>query len=210
MSDYNLFQELKEDLERQRVEALWKKYSPWIITVALGVVLATAGGSTYRSWKVGHEQRLTDALLVAKDGENKIERLSQFAEENPAETLGELALLHAAALALENNDVTKAGQIYEQISNDSTAKPAFRQMGALMAVHLRLDDGDPAELMSRLEPLVVEGAVWRYSAMQDMGYLALRAGDTVKAKRYFSELAQDARVPQSMGMRAAAVLRGLN
>ena len=63
MTENNLFQEVQEDLQRQRWENLWKQYGVWIGIAALVIVMATAGSTYYRSWKVERDQRLTSGLL---------------------------------------------------------------------------------------------------------------------------------------------------
>jgi hypothetical protein len=50
MTEHNLFQEVQDDLERQKLEAMWKRYGGWLIAAALAIVLATAGSTAYRSW----------------------------------------------------------------------------------------------------------------------------------------------------------------
>jgi len=70
-----------------------------------------------------------------------------------------------------------------------------------------MDDGDPVVLQKRLQPLLADNAPWRYSAMEDEGFLALRAGDKAKAKQVFTELAQDAGVPPGIAARATDMAR---
>ncbi|MDR3424011.1 MAG: tetratricopeptide repeat protein [Alphaproteobacteria bacterium] len=214
MTEHNIFAEIQEDLEREKLEALWKKYGPWVVIAALGIVLATASSTAYRSWQAQRNQRLTSALLdttkgSADDAKN-IDLLQKFAGEYPGSVQADLALLQAGAFAVDHNDKAKAIKIFDQVAADAKANPAFRQLGDLLSVQTQLDSGDPAALSARLLPLTEEKAPWRYSALEDQAYLALRAGDKAKAKQIFTDLSQDARAPQSIGARAADILHSLD
>jgi len=215
MTEHDLFQEVKEDLERQRLEALWKQYGLWVVVAAFCIILATGGGSAYRSWKQSHEQGLTTGLLSADktggaDVDKNIESLQQFANGNTGTAESDMALLRAGELALEESDKAKAVTFFDKVASNSKADIAFRQLGDLLSVQAQMDTGDVALLSARLQPLTAERATWRYSALEIQGYLALRLGDAAKAKQIFTDLSQSASAPQSIAARAADILRSLN
>jgi len=214
MTERNLFDEVKEDLERQRMEALWKQYGLWVALFAFAVVLATAGSSFYRSWKLDHSQHTTSALLAASkletDTTKTLDALQKFAETNPGTDEATLAQLHAGALAVDHNDTSKAIEIFDSVANNAKADPAFRQLGDLLSVQLQMDSGDAAVLSVRLDPLTAEHAPWRFSAMETQAYLELRKGDKAKAKQIFTDLSQEASVPQTIAVRASDMLHSLD
>ena len=47
----DIFQEIEEDLKRERVEVLWEKYGNWVIGAAVAIVLATAGIKGWGSYQ---------------------------------------------------------------------------------------------------------------------------------------------------------------
>jgi hypothetical protein len=214
MTEPNLFQEVQEDLERQKLEAMWKQYAGWIVAAALAVVLATAGSTAYRSWHAERQQKLTSELLTATksdpDAVKNMAALQKFADDNAGTTYAAFALLRAGALAAEQNDKAKAAQYFDAATNDTKADPAFRQLGDLLSVQVQMDGGDPATLSARLDPLTVEHGAWRFSALEQQGYLALRMGDKDKARKIFTDLSQDVSAPQSIVARAADIAHSLN
>jgi hypothetical protein len=214
MTEPNLFQEVQEDLDRQRLEAVWKQYGGWVLAAAVAVVLGTAGSTAYRSWKAERDEKLTQALLDASkagaEATKSIDALEKFASENPGTHHADFALLRAGAVAAEQNDKAKATQIFDTVAADENADPAFRQLGDLLSVEMQLDAGDAAKLSERLQPLTQEHATWRFSALEAQGYLALRQGDKEKARKIFTDLSQDLHAPQSIGARATDIVRSLN
>ncbi len=214
MTDHNLFQEIQEDLDRQKLEAFWKKYGFWIIVAALGLVISTASSTAYRSWRDDRDRKQTTAFLsaasVRPDPAQTVAALQKYAGENAGANLASYALLRAGAAAVEKNDREAAIGLFDKAAADSSADPAFRDLGVLLSVQMQLDKGDPAALSSRLAPLVSEKAPWRFSALEAQALLALRADNKAGAKKIFTELSQDPRAPQSISARASDILRTLN
>ena len=214
MTEHNIFDESEADLDRQKFEALWNRYGVWIIVAALGIVLATASATVYRSWNNARNLRLTSELLAASKPDVNIAKsialLQKFADENPGTRQADFAFLRAGALAIDENDTAKAAGFFDRVANDAKADSAFRQLGDLLSVQVQLDSGNPATLAARLQPLTEEREPWRYSALEEQGYLAIRAGDKAKARQIFAGLSQDIRAPQTIGARATDVLRSLN
>ncbi|MDD3370493.1 MAG: hypothetical protein PHE27_01575 [Alphaproteobacteria bacterium] len=214
MAEHNLFQEVQEDLERQKLEALWKKYGPWIVLVALGIVVSTASSSAYRAWRLDRSRKVTAELLVAGQGDmssvTNTEAYRNFADVHKGESLGSLALLRAGSVALDQNNKAEAIGYFERLASDAKTDPAFRQLGTLLSVQAQLDDGDPETLSRRLDALTADNASWRYSALEAQAYLALRANDKARAEKILTSLSTDRRAPQSLSARAANALRTLN
>ena len=71
---------------------------------------------------------------------------------------------------------------------------------------LNIAGTDWADLEKRLEPLMADSSPWRFSARELTGLLAKRSGDTAKAKKLFSGLAEDRIAPQGIRNRAREML----
>jgi len=213
MTENNLFQEVQEDLDRQKLEAFWKKYGFWIVLAAVGIVISTASSTAYRSWNNQHNREMTSSLLEAAratpDTAKSMELFQRAAEKYQGKGHDVLALLRAGSLALSKEDKATAITLFDKVAADEEADSAFRHLGALLSVQVQADDGAPSELMARLEPLAAEDAPWNFSAKETKAYLALRMNDKAKAKELFSYLAKAPNVPQSLALRATDVLRTL-
>ena len=212
MTQHPLFQEIEEDLNRQKLEQLWKRYGMWVIMAAAAVVLVTAGVTAWHSLRGQQEQKATTALsaildIPATDNGKQIEALESFAGKNRGETQAAFARLHAASLASKGGDAKRATTIYDELASDTKAEPAFRQLADLYSVQMQMDSGDPVTLQQRLQPLLADNAPWRFTAMEDIGFLALRAGDKAKAKQMFTELSQNAGAPPTLASRAGDMVR---
>jgi len=207
----DIFQEIEEDLRRERVEKLWKKYGSYVVGVALGVVLTVAA---YVGWqKYAEQRRLADgerfatALEQIRPGTEAVaaDALSLVARESGA-GYAVLARLREAALRAEAGETEGAIAIYDALAADDGVDALFRELALLLSVMHQMDDGDAAGLIDRLAPLTEADNPWRHSALEISGVLAFRSGDRGRAREVFTRLSDDATTPQGLRARAAEML----
>jgi len=212
MTDHNLFQEVEDDLERQRFEALAKRYGPWVVAAALIIIVATAGITSWRSWQLSKNQEATAGLIhaTAQPGSDSGQLMAaeeSFALKNPGTSQAALAEIDAAGLAAKAGNNDRAVQLYDEVAKDQKVDPALRQLADLFSVRTQMDSAAPAALKKRLEPLQDEKAPWHFLAREYQGYLALKLGDKAEARKIFTDLAQNAEAPRTLSARAADMLR---
>ncbi len=206
MSDStDLFKEVEEDLERQRLQALWDRYGQWVLILAILIVSATGGYTYYNNWQVKKSQATTLELLhllqAANDDKSKnpatTEHLNDFYKTHP-NAAGAIASLYAAYQFERNGDLDKALAGYESLAADAKQDMAITQFALLNALRLRMDRDPPAEVEKKLSALTGEGQPWAYTAREYQAYLALKQGDKPRAKAMFTGLAQDPNIPAQM------------
>ncbi|NUB28719.1 tetratricopeptide repeat protein [Azospirillum brasilense] len=205
MSD--IFREVDEDLRRDRMERVFKRYGGIMLAAALAVVAATGGTVAWRNWQQSQKQNETTALAAAlsqaTQGPDKgVEALAAFAgKADPG--MAALAQLNAAALLAREGKTAEAVTVYDTLSNNAGAAAVYRELAALLSVMHQLESGDPAQLQARLQPLTADANPWRFSAREMSAVLAARAGDKDRARTLFQQLADDSQAPAGVRSRAA-------
>ena len=106
MSENNIFQEIQEDLDRQRLEALWKRYGSWVLVGMFAIVLGTALWTAWHSWHSERDQIATTALadllsFPKPDNARQIDALIDYANKNNGLYQSVSAQLHAAEIAAQ-------------------------------------------------------------------------------------------------------------
>ena len=214
MTDPGLIREVDDDLERQRLNDMWRRFGPLVIVAALLIVCGTAGYTAWHSWRVEGDQQATAGLLAATEKADappaaQIDALEKFAHSAAGKPQAVLAQLTAANLAARQGDKAKAMQIYDAVAQDDQADTAFRQFATLLSVEAQMDSAAPAALRARLQGLTGADQPWHYTAQEDDGYLALKAGDRAAAREIFTALSQDANAPPTLNTRAGEIARWL-
>lgn len=210
----SLLREVDEDLRRDRMLRLWRRYRGALIGLLTLIVAAVA---SFQVWKHFQEQRLAAAATAFVEAQAEAARdpalaaagFAKLAESGP----GGYALMarfeEAALLARQGN---RAGAIaaYEQAARQ-TDEAVYRDLAALLAVMVALQapstaELDMADVQTKLSALAADGGAWRYSARELQALLALKAGQLGEAERLLKQLRDDAAAPSGIRERAEMLL----
>ncbi|MDX2257832.1 MAG: tetratricopeptide repeat protein [Hyphomicrobiaceae bacterium] len=213
MADPNdtLMREIKEEIERERLAALWKRYNGLIIGAVIALLTGVVGGQIWvnhaRTTAEGAGERydvaLTDA--AAKKLEPSLATFSALAAEGP-EGYAVLAGLQVAATHLEAGRSAEAIAAFEAVAKREKGDKLLTDYAALQAATLRVGAADFTEIENRLKPLLGDDNAWRYGAREVLGLAALGAGRTSEARTSFETLLTDMATPAGLRERAQIVL----
>lgn len=207
----NLIEEVDEDLRKDRALALARRYGPYVLALALGVIIAVAGVMAWRHYKAEREMERATVYAQALDAINRGDAdesqrlLAEITSASPGSGYGILARFQDAALKARAGDAAGAAAIYDGIGTDTHVDPLFRDLGTVLYALSTLDSADPAQLAGRLAPIADGKGPYRYTAMEASAYLALRGDDKDRARDLFSRIANDPRAPEEARSRAAAM-----
>ncbi|WP_120496305.1 tetratricopeptide repeat protein [Kiloniella sp. EL199] len=209
----DIFQEVEEDLKRERVEVLWKKYGKWAIGVAVLVVAAAAGFQGWESYKstVQTEKSATFASALeliqgGKAGEGTA-KLTSLAQDDDG--YGTLARFEQARLLVEANDTVAAVKIWDEVAASNPPLSVLKDVAALLAAMHLVESGDIADVKQRLASLAVANGAFRYSAIELQAMVALREGDLAAAKALFQQLVDATDTPNGIKSRSGQILESL-
>jgi len=208
VSDF--FQEIEEDLRRDRAHALWMRYRGVILGGSFALVVIVAGFSAWRAYdqraRLAEGEAYAAAIDIA-DPAAASEALAAIAAKNGA--YAGLARFSQANLALKAGDKEKAAHLLTAMAEDAALDQPLRGLAAVKAGYIRLDQDKNDVAAALVAPLTVEGGAFRYSALEISGLAALQGGDKQKAKAFFTTLSQLAQLPgapQGVGQRATQLL----
>jgi hypothetical protein len=212
----DIFQEVEEDLKRERTERLWRKYGKVVIAVAAVVVLGVAGREGWKSYehstRLENGTRFANALELVNAGPDKSQAaLDAFDTIIAKGNDGFVALGHfqKARIYLSQNDTENAVKELEAIAADSDVDKVYRDL-AVVQIAMNTGSADNADaLITRLKPIAVPENPWYHSAREMMAVLNIAAGKTDEAKSLLTELADDKTAPSDMRGRASELLKAI-
>jgi len=200
MSD--IFQEVDEEVRRERLMQLWKRYGNFVIAAVVILVLGVGAWRGYQWWeakKAAEAGAAFDSAVELADTGKPAEAEAAFARlasQGPA-TYRVLARIREAAI-LAQRDPKAAVAAYDAIANDGSAGKSFQDLAAIRAASLLVDTAPLAEMAQRLEPLTKPDSPFRHSARELLALAAFKAGDKVAAKKWFDMIESDPETPQSL------------
>jgi hypothetical protein len=211
----DIFQEVDEDLRRDKALAFWQKYQNHIIGFALIAVAATAGFSGWKYWKQQRIEANGAAYLQAlqtleKDPKAGLAQLETLAKDGGGFAV--LARFQTASQTLKDGDKAKAAEQYGAISKDGSIDKPLKDLAAILGGLAWLDAGKPEEAGKLVEGLTGDNEPYRFSALEVQAQAALAGGDKAKAKTLYEQLKQLGTLPnapQGVGARAEIMLERL-
>ncbi len=215
--DLSLIQEIDEDLQRQRLEAAWKRWGTMVVGGAVALILGTAAVTGWMSWTERRDQTNSAELhALLEPSANGVsspqaspQALEVFAAQHPSRQQSALARLHAAALLANAGQTQEAAALYDTLAKDTNTDSVLREFAAFQAARTLLDTGDTANLNDRLAALA-SSPTWGLLARELSGYVALREGDLSKAKAIFRVLALEPDAPAPLVARVKDLSRSLD
>jgi hypothetical protein len=207
MSDDSFIREVNEELRQDQAKALWDRFGPAFIGLALLVVLATAAYVGWQYWTESKANKSGDdfsaALLLAHGGKHD-EALAAFdaLEKDGYGAYPLLARMRAATTLFAKGDFTGAVAGFDEVANDNSIPQALRDMARLRAALILVDKGSYADVSSRAEQLTDDTNTPRHSAREALGLSAWKAGKAKDAIALFDQIAADEGAPRNIRQRA--------
>lgn len=210
----DIFQEVDEELRRDKAAEVWARYGRYIVAAAIFVVAATAGYVGWKEYRLQQQTAYGERFAVALSliQENRTDD-ALAALEGIAEDAGvgyaTLARFRAAAIKAGAGDRSGAAAIYDALAKDDSVDPLYATLADLYYVMNTLETDEADALSARLEPLLAADGPWRFTARELSALLALRKGDTAAAREHYTALADDPKAPSGARARATEMLRAL-
>ena len=203
MSD--IFDEVDEDMRRERLRKFWERYGNLVIALAVLIVAGVAGWRGYDYWRTKQAEQygaqFTAAALLSEQGKHA-EAEKAFAEIAQKGTAGyrALAKLREAAEIAER-DPKAAIAAYDDIANNAAIGQPLQDFAALRAGMLMVDTAPLAEVDRRLAPLAGSNGPFRHSAREMLAVAAWKANDLVAMRKWVKLVHDDPQTPPSLRQR---------
>jgi len=216
MSDDSFIREVNEEMRRDQARALWDRFGPAFIVIAVVVVLATAAFVAYEYWVETRANRSGDAfsqaLLLANSGkEDEALAALKALETDGYGAYPILARMRAATVLADKGDFAGAVAEFDAVAADTSIPDAIRDMARLRAGLILVDNGSYDDVSTRVEPLTADTHTYRHAAREALGLSAWKQGRSADALKLFDQVATDEAAPRNARERAtllAELIRG--
>jgi len=205
-----IFREIDEEVRRDQLLALWKRYGRVLVAGLLVIVLTVLG---YQLWRNQIEESLERQSALYQ------EAVEAAAEAGPAETaeiFGELAgrleggyarlaKLRLAGAHAQAGELAAAADLYREVA-EAVEDARLSAYARYMAGAALLEAEGPDAAIAMLAPLEDPSQPLHYSALELLGVAYLEAGDREAAIAQFAAIAEDPSVPPALKGRAEDML----
>lgn len=212
MTDF--FREVQEDLQRDRLLKLWKRFRYPLLGLIVAIVAAVIvivvlkdAGDARNEKDGGRYAEASKLLSDGKDGE-AAKAFNALASEATG-GYAALARLREADIKAKGGDVDGAVAALDALAKDNRVDRVYRDLAGLIAAERLIDKAPLEDIMSRLSHLLAPDSSWRWLATELKGVAELKAGKTEEARATFTELVENSATAAGVRFRAAELLSGL-
>lgn len=203
--------EVDEELRREQMANLWRRYGRWLLIGIGGFLIALAAFLYWQEQRretVGlQSDRLVRAVQLLEEGETDkaLPELQALAAEG-SDGIRALARLTEASQFVRADEKDEAISAYEAIAADKSLAEPFRQLASFRAVQLQYDSLEPQQAIEKLKPLAQDGTPWFGPAGELLAVAYLDSGQPALARALFEAIAGSEVVPPSQRARAMQMI----
>ncbi|MCF6302347.1 MAG: tetratricopeptide repeat protein [Devosiaceae bacterium] len=195
MAEDTIFSEIDEELRKERMNTLWRKFGPLVIGTAVLIVLLVGANEGWRWYKNDIAAKSSDqfyaAIELVQNGD--MEAANIALNETIATGSGEyptLARFAQASLLAREGKTAEAVAAYDALAN-TQKNTRMREMALLLAATALVDTGDVAGVNSRVAGLLTPLNPLRNVAREALGLAMYSAGDIDGARAEFVTIIAD-------------------
>lgn len=199
--------EVSEEVRRDRLFGLYRRFG-WI---GLVVILGIVGGTAFVEWQKGREaaraQAFGDALIEALDTGTAEDRRAALAAVPADGRQGLILDLIAASDPAEDRAATLAA--LDRVIADAAAPAEWRDLAILRRVTVAGAEQPLADRRAALDGIAIAGRPYRALAAEQLAYLLVEEGQIGAAIAALNELVQAEDATGALRARAAQVVTAL-
>lgn len=207
--DNSFIQEVNEELRRDRMYRVWRRYGPALI-LALTLFVAWFA---WTEWSRVRDLRAAEARGAAFSEAMALPEGQRVAALEALTTQGggaaPIVLMRAGGVLLDEGDASGAAASFSRAASASALPEGWRELARLRALMAEADALAPADLLAALEPLTADGRPWRHFAQELKAMVQIRAEDSAGAAATLEALAASGDLPTGMAARVADLRRAL-
>jgi hypothetical protein len=205
----DVFQEVEEEVRKERLRKLWTRFGPAIVAVAV-IIVVGVGGWRYWEWQQNRDAgaygaRYEQALRLAGEGKAaEAEAIFKDLAATGSPGYRRIARFSEAA-AIGQRDPAAGAAAFDALAADTSLDALQRDLAQVRAALLLVDTASLDEMRRRMEPLTGANGAFRQSARELIGLVAWRTGDQDTARRWFDMILADPDVPAGVRARIEVI-----
>lgn len=213
-NDEAFLREVDDELRREQMTGLWKRYGR-IGVGLIGLLLAGfAGFLFWQNQRAKHADAQGEAMSAAiadiqagrkTDADAKLTKIAG----DDSDGLHASALFAKAALAADRGDKKGAAAIYASIAADAGLPQPYRDLAIIRQTVTEYDMMKPAAVIERLKPLAIPGSPWLGAAGELTAVAYLDEHQPKQAGTILAAIARDDQAPTSVRGRARRLAAAL-
>jgi len=203
MSD--ILRQIDEDLRKDRLSILWKRYGVYLIIILVIIILSVIGYQLKVTNDKSKNEKLVETYLDASnytDKENVIDSLNKIINSN-SDYLSGIVELKKSNLFIEDGKLIKGIEALENIIENNKYDPVINDLATYYLLMMKIEDPDDTAFLNYLNDDKIEKSKFKYLFLEMVAIRQLMHGNFTEAKINFKKLINFTDLPIEIRNRAS-------
>ena len=211
----NIFNEVDEDIRKERYQNLWSKYGKYVIGFLILIVIIFSLSQYLQSKNISDNKKILDIYFTAVEAieKNQLDSANQGLEtvyNDKNKVLSAISGIKLSQTYLKNNQRDKALSVLENIYNNKSLEPVYRELALYKYIVINFENIEVDSIENMVRSVEVSGKLFSWYFQEIIGIKYLTLGNTIKANSIFTRLSLDKDTPFDLKIRLDKLIQIAN
>jgi len=202
----NIFNEVDEDIRKERYQNLWSNYGKYIIAFLMLIVIAFSLTQYFQAKNISDNKAILDMYYSAAEGieKNQLDFANNELEivyNQKNKMLAALSGFKMSETYLNNNQKEEAILLLEKIVDNRSLESIYRELALYKYIMINFENIDISSIEKKIVSIGVNKNILHPYFQEIIGIKYLTAGNIEKANSVFTDLLLNEDTPFDLKMR---------
>mgnify|MGYP000103060730 FL=1 len=202
----NIFNEVDEDIRKERYQNLWSNYGKYIIAFLMLIVIAFSLTQYFQAKNISDNKAILDMYFSAAEGieKNQLDFANNELEivyNQKNKMLAALSGFKMSETYLNNNQKEEAILLLEKIVDNRSLESIYRELALYKYIMINFENIDISSIEKKIVSIGVNKNTLHPYFQEIIGIKYLTAGNIEKANSVFTDLLLNEDTPFDLKMR---------
>ena len=202
----NIFNEVDEDIRKERYQNLWSNYGKYIIAFLMLIVIAFSLTQYFQAKNISDNKAILDMYYSAAEGieKNQLDFANNELEivyNQKNKMLAALSGFKMSEIYLNNNQKEEAILLLEKIVANRSLESIYRELALYKYIMINFENIDISSIEKKIVSIGVNKNILHPYFQEIIGIKYLTAGNIEKANSVFTDLLLNEDTPFDLKMR---------
>ena len=208
----NIFNEVDEDIRKERYQSLWNKYGKYVISLIVLIIVIFSLSQYSKQKNITDNKKLLDIYYSAAE---KIE-INQYELANKSlvkvyneknKTLSALSGFKLAEILIQDNQKEKALLFLEEMYNNKSLEQIYRELALYKYIIINFENIQIKEIEDIANSITTNKIILEPYFQEIFGIKLLTLGNIERANSIFTELSVNENTPFDLKVRLEKLIQ---
>ena len=211
----NIFNEVDEDIRKERYQNLWSKYGKYIIGFLVLIVTIFSLTQYLQSKNTSDNKKILDTYFTAIESIEKkqldlVDQNLKIVYNEKNKTLAAVSSIKLSQVYLEDNQKNQALSLLKDTYSNNSLDSIYRELALYKYIMINFENIEVSNIENMISLIEKNNSEFNLYFQEMIGIKHLTLGNTKKANSIFTNLSLDENTPFDLRMRLDKLIQIAN